>query len=162
MLKRKKDEKRPEFLNLFAEIWSQHKSNSIIMKKILFLLLISAGLMASSCTKRYNAVQPNQTLLADLKTTDWATTDDGVNYSAFIKVSAIDNYVNAEDGVLVYFTFDNGTSYEAIPEVYNNISYTYAYTEGGIEVYAQSSTGTGALASAPPALSAKIVLVDSQ
>jgi len=132
------------------------------MKKFLFLLLISGGLLASSCTKQYNAVQPNQTLLADLTPTDWTTTDTGKNYTTFIKTPQITNGINAQDGVLIYFTFNNGTSYEQIPEVYNNVSFTYTYTAGGIELYAQSANGAQALTAAPQALTAKIVLVDSQ
>ena len=131
------------------------------MKKIFVFLLIGCGLMvATSCTIQYNTVQPNQTLLADLTPSDWTTADTGKNFTAFIKTPQINNFVNSEDGVLIYFTFDNGNSYEQIPEVYNNVSFTYTYANGGINLYAQSANGAQVI-TAPQAFTAKIVLVDS-
>lgn len=141
------------------------------MKKILFSVLIGSFifgslLLSSSCTKQY--VSPvtvidtafNQTVYADIKSSDWTTTDTGKNYTVTINTPEIDNYFNAHGGVVVYFTFDNGVSYEQIPETYNNVSFTYTYTAGGIELYAQSGNGATAI-TAPNALTAKIVLVSS-
>jgi hypothetical protein len=127
------------------------------MKKILLLLFISGGLLVASCTKRYDVV-PNETVYADLKTTDWTASDS--DYTATINTPQIDNYFNQHGGVIVYFTFDGGKSFEQIPEVYNGISFSYTYTAGGIELYAQNADGTKPT-SAPTALTAKIVLVDS-
>ena len=131
------------------------------MKKFFLLFLISGGLLMASCTKQYGTVQPNQTLLADLQPSNWTTTDGGLNYTTVIKAPQIDNYVNSKDGVLVAFTFDNGTTYEELPETYNNVSFTYTYTNGAITLYAQSANGAQVI-TAPVALTAKIVLVDSQ
>lgn len=130
------------------------------MKKILFLLFIGGALFLASCTKQYTEVTPNETVYADLKPSDWTKADTSVDYTALINTPQIDNYFNTHGGIVVYFTFDNGQSYEQIPEVYNNVSFTYTYTPGGIELYAQKGDGT-ALTSAPEALTAKIVLVPS-
>ena len=131
------------------------------MKKILFFLLIGgSALFMASCTKQYNEVNPNQTVYADIKTSDWAANTAGTTDSVTISTPEIDKYFNTHGGVIVYFTFDGGQSYEQIPEVYKNVSFTYVYEPGGIIVYAQSSTGTGAI-TAPAALTAKIVLVPS-
>jgi len=130
------------------------------MKKILFFLLIGGALFIASCTKQYNEVNPNETVYANLKSTDWTTADTSKNYTATINTPQINNYFATHGGVIVYFTFDGGKTYEQIPEVYNNVSFSYTYTAGGIVLYAQSSTGTGTI-SAPDALTAKIVLVPS-
>jgi len=130
------------------------------MKKLLFLLLISGGLLVASCTKRYDVVQPNQTVYADLKTTDWTTTDTSKNYTSIITPQPGSSFGAGSNGILIYFTFDGGKTYEQIPETYNNVAYSYTYTNGTIVLYAQSANGAQVIA-APPALTAKIVLVSS-
>jgi hypothetical protein len=131
------------------------------MKKILYFLLIGAGLFAvSSCTKQYNEVNPNETVYANITPSNWATADTGKNYTTTINTPQIDSYFANHGGVLIYFSFDGGQTYEQIPETYNNVSFTYVYTAGGIELYAQSSNGAQVI-TAPAAFTAKIVLVPS-
>ncbi|MGN6177800.1 MAG: hypothetical protein ACTHNW_01380 [Mucilaginibacter sp.] len=131
------------------------------MKKILFFLLAGgSALFMASCTKQYNQVTPNETVYADLKPSDWGTANGGLTDTAVINTPQIDKYFSNHGGVMVYFTFDGGQTYEQIPEVYNNVSFTYIYTDGGIELYAQSANGAQVIT--PPAeLTAKIVLVPS-
>jgi hypothetical protein len=131
------------------------------MKKILFFLLVGgSALFVTSCTKQYNQVTPNETVYADIKTTDWAANKTGLTDSVVINTPQIDNYFTNHGGVIVYFTFDGGVSYEQIPEVYNNVSFSYIYTAGGIILYAQTSNGASAI-TPPSDLTAKIVLVPS-
>jgi len=129
------------------------------MKKILFLLFLGGALFMASCTKQYNTV-PNQTVYYDLTSSQWTTSDTTKDYTVGLNSDVIDNYFNNHGAVLIYLTFDNGVSYEQIPEVYNNVSFTYTYTAGGIELYAQKSDGTK-LSAAPDALTAKVVFVPS-
>lgn len=113
-----------------------------------------------SCTKQYNQVTPNETVYADIKTSDWAANSTGLTDSVTINTPQIDNYFSNHGGVIVYFTFDGGQTYEQIPEVYNNVSFSYIYTSGGIILYAQSANGAQPIT--PPAdLTAKVVLVPS-
>ena len=130
------------------------------MKKIVLLLAICGGLFMASCTKQYTQVVPNQTVYADLTPTNWTATSSGTADSVLINTPEIDQYFNAHGAVDVYFTFDNGSSYEQIPEVYNSISFSYTYTAGGVALYAQTASGT-LPTSAPAALTAKIVLIPS-
>lgn len=132
------------------------------MKKLLFFLLIGSALFMASCTKQYNQVVPNKTYISDqIASSSWATTDNGVNYSVDIDMSGELSGTDATyNGVLVYLTFDNGQSYEALPEVYNNVSYTYTYSAGVVTLYAQSSDGSQVI-KVPDPLKAKIVLVAS-
>jgi hypothetical protein len=131
------------------------------MKKILYLLLISGGLLAASCTKRYEeVVHPNQTLYVNLSPSDWTTADTSKNYTATVTPQTGSDFGAGSDGVLIYFTFDGGNTYEQIPEVYNNVSFSYTVTRGVITLYAQSANGAQTI-SAPVALKAKIILVPS-
>lgn len=131
------------------------------MKKILFLLLVGSALFMASCTKQYNEITPNKTYISDqISSSAWTTGDGGKNYSVDINIADLGSGDSAYNGVLVYLTFDNGKSYEALPEVYNNTSFTYTYSAGVITLYAQSSDGTQVI-SAPEAFKAKIVLVAS-
>jgi len=129
------------------------------MKKILFLLLISGALLATSCTKNY-AVIPNQTIYANLTPSNWATTDTSKNYTTTISPQPGSNFGNSSSGVIIYFTFDGGKTYEQIPETYNNVSFSYTVTGGLITLYAQSANGAQPI-TAPVALTAKIILVPS-
>ena len=133
------------------------------MKKILFLLIIGGALFITSCTKQYNTVQPNQTFISDpIDSTNWITDDGGKNYSVDIHMeNDLGDYVNSNDAVIIAITFDNGGQYEQIPEVYNNVSFTYTYSKGLITIYAQSANGSQVI-TPPPAFKAKIVFVDSQ
>ena len=129
------------------------------MKKILFLLLISGALLASSCTKNY-AVIPNQTSYSTVTASNWSTTDNGLNYVAPISPGPGVTFGQKSDGVLIYFSFDSGKSYEQIPEVYNNVSYTFTNDGGTITLYAQSANGSQTITT-PPDLTAKIIVVPS-
>lgn len=131
------------------------------MKKILFLLAIGGTLFIASCTKQYNTVQPNQTVYADIKPSDWGTADGGKTDTVVINQVPITNHFNTHGGVIVALTFDNGATYEPIPYVFDNISYSFIYYQGGVELYAQSANGSQVITT-PPALTAKIVLVDSE
>ncbi len=130
------------------------------MKKILFLLIIGGALFMASCTKQYNQVIPNQTVYADLASSDWTTTDNGFNYTTTVTPPTGGDFGASSDAVLVYFTFDNGKTYEQVPEVYNNVSYTYTVTNGEVDLFAQSANGAETIL-VPPALTAKIIVVPS-
>ena len=130
------------------------------MKKIVLLLAISGALFMTSCTKQYNQVNPNQTVYADLVPTDWTATSAGTADSVLITTPLIDQYFTNHGGINVYLTFDGGSSYEQIPEVYNSLSFSYVYTAGGVILYAQNANGT-IPTTAPTALTTKIVLIPS-
>jgi len=130
------------------------------MKKILFSLLIGGGVLAlASCTKNY-AVIPNQTVYADIKTSDWGAYSNGLTDTVNIYPKTGSNFGLNSDGILVYLTFDGGNTYEQIPYVYNNVNYSYINNGRFIELFVQSADGTKPI-TAPAPLTAKIVLVPS-
>ncbi|HVW94599.1 MAG TPA: hypothetical protein VHA56_01355 [Mucilaginibacter sp.] len=129
------------------------------MKKILSIVGCVILLAASSCTKKYITPNPNQTILFDVKSSDWTTDDGGKTYSAVIDAPEIDSYFNDHGGVLVYFSFTNGV-YEQIPETYQGISFSYTHNQGSLALYAQASDGISTI-NRPDDSVVKLLLIDS-
>jgi hypothetical protein len=131
------------------------------MKKffsIACLVLIVAAL--SSCTKKYiTEATPNQTYFVTVPAANWVQTTDGKSDSVSIKAPAIDNYFNDHGATLVYFSFYKGV-YEQIPEVYNNVAYSYIHYPGNLVLYAQPPGG-GTPVKPTSDITIKLVLVDS-
>jgi len=134
------------------------------MKKILTILGCIILLAASSCTKQYiSPATTNQTVYADLASTDWAlsTDNNGVkSYAAPINVDLISTNFSKVGGIIVAISYDGGSTYEQLPEVYANISYSYTYNAGNVTLYAQSADGSTAVQPTLP-IKVKIILVDS-
>jgi hypothetical protein len=129
------------------------------MKKILTIVGCIILLAASSCTKQYVTPNPNQTILFNVPSSSWATTDGGKTFSSVISTPEIDSYFNDHGGVLVYFSFTNGV-YEQIPEVFNGISFSYTHNQGSVALYAQAADGVTVIQ--PPATATlKLLLINS-
>ena len=132
------------------------------MKKLLSILCCSVILLTvSSCTKQYITPNPNKTISFNLASSNWTLTDPtiGVSYQASLDVP-IDNASAQLDGVVVSISYDGGNTFEQVPEVYNNVSYSYTYNKGNVTLYAQAPTG-GLPSNVPDPMVVKIVLVYS-
>ncbi len=131
------------------------------MKKLLSItcvVLIVAAL--SSCRKTYvTNVVPNQTYFVTVSASSWVQTTDGKSDSVSIKAPAIDSYFNTHGATLVYFSFFNNV-YEQIPEVYNNVAYSYIHYPGNLVLYAQPPGG-GTPVKPTNDITVKLVLVQS-
>ncbi len=134
------------------------------MKKILTILGCVILFAASSCTKQYvSPATTNQTVYADLAPSNWTLYTDNngkTSYSASITANIIDANFAQVGGIIVAISYDGGSTYEQLPEVYNGISYSYTYNAGNISLYAQSADGTTAIQPTLP-IKVKIILVDS-
>ena len=130
------------------------------MKKILLILIGGIALVTASCTKQYNVVNPNQTVFADIASSNWGTANGGITDTVIINTQQIDNYFNKYGTVNVALTFDGGQTYEPIPYVYNNVNYSYINNGSFIELFVQSADGTKPI-TAPAPLTAKVVLIPS-
>lgn len=134
------------------------------MKRHLSILCCSVILLTvSSCTKQYITPNPNQTVYANLASTAWVAYTDPAGVKSFqapISVPQLDNQSSNLDGVIVSISYDGGQTYEQLPEVYGNLSYTYTYNAGNITLYAQTPDGTTAVQPTDP-IKVKIVLVYS-
>jgi hypothetical protein len=134
------------------------------MKRLLSILCCSVILLTvSSCTKQYITPNPNQTVYANLASTAWVAYTDGAgvkSYQAPINVQQLDGASANLDAVVVSISYDGGQTYEQLPEVYGNLSYSYTYNAGNVTLYAQTPDGTTAVQPTDP-IKVKIVLVYS-
>ena len=127
------------------------------MRKSLFYICLCLIVVVSGCEKE--VISPNRTIITTLSPGDWIQSNGGRSYSAAIDMPEIDDYVNENNGILVYFSFEDGT-YEPLPEVYNGVSYSYITRIGQIVVEIQSSDGISVV-TPPGGVKVKIVLIDS-
>lgn len=138
--------------------------NTNLMKRLLSILCCAVIILSvSSCTKQYITPNPNQTVYANIASSDWvAFTDPGgvKSYQAPINVDALDQASSDFDGVIVSISYDGGNTYEQLPEVYGNLSYSFTYNKGNITLYAQTPDGLTAVQPTDP-IKVKIVLVYS-
>jgi len=138
------------------------------MKKFLTIIGCVILLAATSCTKQYVNPQgsgtTNQTVYANVVSTDWTPYTDPGNgsksYAVPINVNLISNNFANIGGVIVAISYDGGSTYEQLPEVYAGVSYSFTYNAGNLTLYAQSSDGTTAVQPTLP-IKVKIILVDS-
>ena len=131
--------------------------------KVLFFLLLPLTIFFSSCQKNEYAETaiPNRTIIVNLASGTWRTSDAGKSYVAGINMPEITNDFNERGGVLVYLSFGNQT-YEQLPEVYKGVSYSYTTSPGRLEIELQSSDGTTVINPPTQTVTAKIVLLESQ
>jgi hypothetical protein len=133
------------------------------MKKLTPALFLLAVTLAA-CTKQDSpqpVVTPNPAKSAtyDIAPGDW-TTQDSLTYTATLDVPELDQAIYDHGAVLVYLSFVDNI-YEAIPEVFSNISYGTYHSVGSVSVdfYAEP----GFIADPPTAdVYAKVVLISAE
>jgi hypothetical protein len=129
---------------------------TILLRTTAFLLLSVLGL--SACKKQV----VNQAFSATytINISNWGTTD-GKSYSTSLQMKELNNTVVQSGGVLVYLSFDNGTTFEAIPEVYQGISYGTYHQNNTVFIDYYNTNGTAASLPGGVVL-AKIVLLNAK
>lgn len=133
------------------------------MKKII-LLSATSLMIFTSCKKEVTEVQQvNQAFSAvyNIKPTDWTTANNGLIYTASLPIPEIDNSIYTGGGVLVYISFDNTDYYEALPEVFDGITYGAIHSNGYVSIDISALSGN---VIDPPSqnISAKVILIDAQ
>ena len=132
------------------------------MKKIL-LLLIPTFLIFSSCKKEVTQVQQVDQAYSAVYTIqpgDWVTSNNGLSYTAELSVPELDNIIYQNGAVLVYLSFSGTSYYEAIPEVFDGITYGSIHSTGYVSI--DISAISGNLINPPSqTISAKVVLIDA-
>ena len=132
------------------------------MKKILLFSALSL-LIFASCKKEVTEVQKvDQAFSAvyNIEPGDWVTTNDGASYTAELDVPELDDLIYQNGAVLVYLSFSGTSYYEALPEVFDGITYGVIHSSGyvGVDISAVS----GDLINPPDqTISAKVVLIDA-
>jgi hypothetical protein len=133
------------------------------MKKI--ILLSSFALMIfASCKKEVTEVQQvNQAFSAvyTIQPGNWTTENNGLSYTAELPIAEVDNTIYQGGAVLVYISFDGTNYYEALPEVFDGITYGAIHSVGYVAIDISALSGN---VINPPVvnISAKVILIDAQ
>lgn len=89
------------------------------MKRTLFSIaaILCASLVFVSCTKEYNTINDAQALTSvfEIRTSDWKPSDLGFTTSFYM--DEITPEITDQGAVWIYFSFDNGNSYELAPSL---------------------------------------------
>ncbi|WPQ62294.1 hypothetical protein SIO70_28440 [Chitinophaga sancti] len=129
-------------------------------KLLLAVLVLGLGSLVSGCKKEYITQEiPNITIQTSVASTAWQYDQTTKTYYVQINMPEINESTNQTDGVLAYISGD-GTTWEALPDVYNGSSIVYTYKPGVL--YLEIQGATGATVDPPGDLYLKIVLVASQ
>jgi hypothetical protein len=132
------------------------------MKK-LFLLSALPILILTSCKKEVTEVQKVDQAFSAVYTispNNWTTSDGGLSYNTEINVPELDDIIYQNGAVLVYLSFSGTNYYEALPEVFDGITYGAIHSNGYVGI--DMSAVSGDLINPPgQAISAKIVLIDA-
>ncbi|MES2427958.1 MAG: hypothetical protein V4560_13345 [Bacteroidota bacterium] len=141
------------------------------MKKLLSIICVALVVAAfASCKKTYvtNVQQtPNQTFSVTVAAASWVLTTDGKAYNVDIPVTGNYQFFNDSDVTIAELSFDTGSAktYEPMPYVYNNVSYSYTHYVGTdkllhVVLYSQP-VGGGAVVKPTSDIIVKLVLIPS-
>jgi hypothetical protein len=131
------------------------------MRKIAIILFSFASLTA--CKKEVTEIQQVDQAFSAIYTLDpsgWSTNDGSISYSTNLPIPELDQQIQDHGGVMVYLSFNNGGTYEALPEVFDGIAYGALHTTGNVSIDLFALDGGTITAPAAPIL-AKVVLIDA-
>ncbi len=132
------------------------------MKKLIILMLCIATLGMASCKKETLVGPNNLTLIKYINPNDWQTSANRFTISAALIDTRIDLKTLENDGILVYVSRGNNGVYEQLPFTYDTQAYSYAVSEGRIDIDIQSSDFQAAIPDRPTTVTkVKIVLIES-
>lgn len=136
----------------------KHKMISPIV--ILAAAMTGLGACKKEVTQR---VDQAYSVTYTIKPSDWSTSDGGKSYTVNLPVKEVDPVIVESGGIMVYLSFDNGGSFEALPEVYGNVAYgTYHSNQTvSIDLSPPAGIGTGTITPPSTTLLAKLVIVDA-
>lgn len=133
------------------------------MKRFLLLLAVPV-LVFSSCTKNEitEVQQVDQAFSAvyDISPNSWTTNNGGAIYSAELDVPELDNYIYQNGAVLVYVSFAGTSYYEALPQVFDGVSFGAIHGDGWVSIDLSNVTG-GVVDPPGETVKAKIILIDA-
>ncbi|HEX4852300.1 MAG TPA: hypothetical protein VFV08_15900 [Puia sp.] len=131
------------------------------MRKIAIILFSFASLTA--CKKEVTEIQQVDQAFSAIYTLDpggWSTSDGSISYSTNLPIPELDQQIQDHGGVMVYLSFNNGGTYEALPEVFDGIAYGALHTTGNVSIDLFALDGGTITPPAAPIL-AKVVLIDA-
>lgn len=124
----------------------------------LFLSVLTLG----SCKKEVTQVVDQAfSTTYSVPASSWTTSDGGLTYTVNLNVPEIDNTIVGSGGVIAYISFDNGTSFEALPEVYENVAYGAYHQNGTLSVDLTAPNHTDVIHPPGSTLLIKVVILDA-
>ena len=136
------------------------------MKALLLAPCLALLIGLTGCTKKNYYTNPGVTFQATAAATDWKLDNTSNSYVLSINTPELNNYAADNYAVVVSISYPDATTgqstgvYETIPEVYQNISYSYTYNAGNISIYAQGADGS-VLSASPGAMTIKVAIIPS-
>jgi len=127
----------------------------------IFALVLSAGVLFPSCTKKEEVIIPNKTVFIEITPNMWQLVSASNTYQVAIDMPELDAYTSESNSVQVDLSFNDGASYEALPQVYGGVTYLYSYGENTLYLDVQSSDGVEPVRLTSTIL-VKVVLIVSQ
>src|ERR1700754_4494979 len=94
-----------------------------LIRNAALLFLCISGIGMGSCTKKVTQVV-NQGFSAfyTIKASGWQANSSSTYIHYDLNVPELDQFMLDHGGVMVYLSFDNGDTYEALPEVVENVA----------------------------------------
>ncbi|MBS1662161.1 MAG: hypothetical protein JST68_14045 [Bacteroidetes bacterium] len=137
------------------------RKHALIRNTVLLLLCIT-GLGLGSCKKEITqVVDQGFSATYSVKSSDWKGDGSGKYYHADFNVPELDDIIQKNGGVNVYISFDNGVTFEAVPEVVGNVAYGAYHQTGLVGVDLSPADNTGTVTPPSGTLLVKIVLLDA-
>jgi len=132
------------------------------MKKYILILLSVVAVGLSSCKKDTIITESaNRSIVVDIAPTSWAPSSDGLYYSTRIDVPENNANFNQIGHVAASIAFDNPDVYEALPQTFEGVSYTYTSSPGQVILYINSVNNNVRPARPTGITTVKIVLIDA-
>lgn len=135
------------------------------MKKLTLLFICIASLGLASCKKDtiINQTTPNRTVVVNVAPSAWLLSPDQFTYYTTISIPEINQFSLDNEAVLVYISYDNGTTYLQLPFVYNVEAYSTVISKGQVEIDIESSDFQNATPKKPTGnVRVKIVLIAAE
>ncbi|HEX9509877.1 MAG TPA: hypothetical protein VF939_05310 [Puia sp.] len=124
----------------------------------LFLSVLTLG----SCKKTvYQTVDQAFSATYSVSSSSWTTSDGGKTYTVKLNVPEVDNVVVGSGGVIVYASFDNGATFEALPEVYGGVAYGAYHQNGTVSVDLTDPAGVAAVTAPTGTVLIKVIILDA-
>jgi hypothetical protein len=124
----------------------------------LFLLLLTTGACKKEVTQ---VVDQGFSAVYTVAGSDFKTSDGGLTYTVNLNVPEVDDVIVSSGGVMVYLSLDNGVSFEALPEFFENIAYGTYHQKGKVSVDMTAPNHTDVINPPSGNFLIKVVILDA-
>ncbi|MFL9484709.1 hypothetical protein ACI6Q2_18140 [Chitinophagaceae bacterium LWZ2-11] len=119
------------------------------MKILASTILLFSIIALSSCTKTVQGPTQSFVVTGSISSNQWQRTTDNLGYFVSLNTPDVTPDIVNYGGVTVYLSFDNGASFESVPEVVGGIAYGSYYGAGYVNIDLYTASGSGAVTNPP-------------